>query len=61
MEEEVSRKPYIVSREFNISRENIYEYTFDTFGNFQAERYWQKVRKSLDTFPNFYLAYPECR
>ena len=61
MEEEITRKPYVVSREFNTSRENIYEYTLDIFGYFQAERYGQKIRRSLDTLPDFYKAYPECR
>ena len=61
MEKEIARKPYVVSRAFNISRENIYEYTLDTFGYFQAERYRQKIRQSLDTLSDFYMAYPECR
>ena len=61
MEGEVARKSYVVSREFNTSRENIYEYTLDIFGYFQAERYRQEIRQSLDTLPDFYVAYPECR
>ena len=61
MEEEFSRKPYVVSRQFNASREHIYEYSLDTFGYFQAERYKQKIRNSLDTLPDYYTAYPECR
>jgi len=31
MENELPRKPYVVSEEFNESRESIYEYTLDTF------------------------------
>ena len=61
MEDEITCKPYIVSREFNESRKQIYEYTLDIFGYFQAERYKQKIRKSLDTLSTFYTAYPECR
>jgi len=61
MEEKITRKPYVVSWEFNLSRENIYEYTLNIFGYFQAECYRQKIRKSLDTLSDFYLAYPECR
>ena len=61
MEEEISRKPYVVSREFNTSRANIYEYTLEMFGYFQAERYEQKIRQSVDTLCDFYMAYPECR
>ena len=61
MEERISCKPYVVSNEFNESRMRIYKYSLDTFGYFQAERYKQKIRQSLDTLPDFYLAYPECR
>jgi len=61
MEKEISCKPYVVSQEFNESRESIYGYTLEIFGYFQAEQYKQKIRKSLDTLPAFYKAYPECR
>jgi len=61
MEEGISRKPVEVSDEFKISRTNIYDYSLDTFGYFQAERYLQKIEKALFTLHNFYLAYPECR
>ena len=61
MEEKTTRKSYVVSEEFNVSRENIYEYTLDIFGYFQAERYKQKIRQSLDTLSDFYMVYPECR
>ena len=61
MGEKITRKPYVVSEEFSTSRENIYEYTLDIFGYFQAEHYWQKIGQSLDTLPDFYMLYPECR
>jgi len=61
MEKKISIKPYEVSPKFNNSRENIYEYSFDNFGYFQAEHYMQKIRQSLDTLPEFYASYPECR
>ncbi|MCL2132199.1 MAG: type II toxin-antitoxin system RelE/ParE family toxin [Lentimicrobiaceae bacterium] len=61
MEGKVFSKPYVVSMKFNVSRENIYEYTLDIFGYFQAERYKQKIRQSLDTLPDFHMVYPECR
>jgi plasmid stabilization system protein ParE len=61
MEEGIPCKPYVVSREFNESRKHIYDYTLDTFGYFQAERYKQKMRKSLDTLSFYYTYYPECR
>ena len=61
MEKEITCKPYVVSNEFNASRENIYEYTLDVFGYFQAERYKQEIRESLDTLSDFHMVYPECR
>ena len=61
MEERIPRKPYIVSENFNINRKLIYDYTIKTFGYFQAERYIQKIKKSLSSLPDFYSAYPECR
>ena len=61
MEEKISRKQVNVSDEFYESFGKIYDFGFDGFGYLQAERYGQKIRKSLDMLPNFYLAYPECR
>jgi len=61
MEEEITYKPYVVSQEFRESRKRIYEYSLDTFGYFQAERYKKKIRESLDTLHYFYMLYPECR
>jgi plasmid stabilization system protein ParE len=61
MEEEIPRKKVIVSDKFYESAEQIYDYGFETFGYFQAEIYKQKIRTSLDTLSDFYLAYPECR
>jgi len=61
MEKKISRKPYVVSQKFNENRESIYEYSVNTFGYFQAERYRGKIRKSLDTLPEYHTAYPECR
>ena len=61
MEERIPRKPYIVSSEFNESRKRIYEYSLCEFGYFQAELYRQKIRTSLDTLHDGYLAFPECR
>ena len=60
MEEGISRKPYVVSRKFNESREDIVEYSVDMFGYIQAERYKQKIRNYLDTLPEHYLSYSEC-
>ncbi len=51
MEKEVSGKPYVVSRKFNESRENIYEYTVYSFGYYQAECYKQKYGSLWIRYP----------
>jgi len=61
METEVPCKPYITSEEFEESRERIYDYSLNTFGYLQAERYREKIRNSLLMLPRWYLSYPECR
>ena len=61
MEERISCKPVDVSDEFKAHRTHIYDYTIDTFGYFQAERYLEKIDKALDTLYGLYLIYPECR
>ena len=61
MEERISRKPVEVSDEFKVSRTHIYDYSFDVFGQVQAERYLQKIEKALNSLSDFYMAYSECR
>lgn len=61
MEKRISRKPVEVSDEFKIHRAHIYDYSFDTFGQIQAERYLQRIEKSLNSLFEHYTAYPECR
>ncbi|MDR3094890.1 MAG: type II toxin-antitoxin system RelE/ParE family toxin [Bacteroidales bacterium] len=61
MEEGITRKAYLVSGKFRVSRKHIYNYTLDTFGYFQAERYYNKIGEALSTLSEFYLMYPECR
>ncbi|MCL2328495.1 MAG: type II toxin-antitoxin system RelE/ParE family toxin [Bacteroidetes bacterium] len=61
MEKRVSRKQVDVSNRFKYNRRQIYDYTLDTFGYFQAERYLQSIEKALLTLYDFYTAYPECR
>jgi plasmid stabilization system protein ParE len=61
MEEGTPCKPYVVSGKFRASRKHIYNYSLDTFGYFQAERYYDKIRRAVATLSRFYLAYPECR
>ena len=61
MEEGIPCKQVKVSDQFYQSVEQIYDFGFDTFGYFQAERYKQKIRKSLETLSEFYTLYPICR
>ena len=61
MEEGISCKPVEVSDEFNVHRSNIYNFTLDTFGYFQAEHYLNKLLKALATLYEYYTIYPECR
>ena len=61
MEDEISRKQVKVSDKFYESAGQIYDFGFETFGCFQAERYKYKIRKSLDTLSYSYKIYPECR
>jgi len=61
MEGKIPCKPVEVSSVFKTNRTRIYDYTFDIFGYFQAERYMQTIEESLSTLYNFYLAYLECR
>jgi plasmid stabilization system protein ParE len=61
MEERISRKPVDLSDEFKANRTHVYDYSLDTFGYFQAERYLQKIEEALFMLYDFYLTYPECR
>ena len=61
MEEGISCKQVEVSDEFKISRTHIYDYSLETFGYYQAERYLQKIENALSTLYSFYTYYPECR
>jgi plasmid stabilization system protein ParE len=61
MERGISRKAVEVSNEFKQSRIHIYDYSLDTFGYFQAERYLRCIERSLNTLSEYYTAYPECR
>ena len=61
MEERIPCKQIKVSNRFYSNFDQVYDFGFETFGYFQAERYKQQIRQSLDTLHNFYMAYPECR
>ena len=61
MENGISRKPYVTSKKFRVSRTAVYDYGIQTFGYFQAERYDQKIEQAIASLPDFYAAYPPCR
>jgi len=61
MEEKIPRKPYVTSDKFLINRIEAYNNGILSFGYFQAEHYDRKIEKAIETIPDFYLAYPECR
>ena len=61
MEERIPRKPVEVSSKFDASLADIYDYSCDTFGIIQADRYREIIRVSLRTLPDRYLSYPLCR
>jgi len=61
MGEGIPRKPVEVSNKFKASRADVHNYTFDTFGYFQAIRYREKINNALLSLPERYLSYPECR
>lgn len=61
MEREISEKPIIVSESFKLHRKEIYAFGLDSFGFYQAEKYDNGIKKSLDTLSIYYNVYPECR
>jgi len=61
MEESVSGKPYITTRNFRENRKRIYNYSLEKFGYFQAERYLAKIKNAIDLLPTRYLIHSECR
>ena len=61
MEEKLPRKPYAISDKFFDSRAYAYNYGIYMFGYFQAERYNRKIEEAIESLPDFYYAYPECR
>ena len=61
MEKGIPCKQVKISDRFYESFEQIYDFGYETFGYFQAERYLAKIQKALDTLPCFHKSYPECR
>ncbi|MDR0812208.1 MAG: type II toxin-antitoxin system RelE/ParE family toxin [Paludibacter sp.] len=54
-------KPIVVSKIFEEHRKEIYLYTIDKFGYYQAEVYDKKIENSLRTLAMHNMLYPECR
>ena len=61
MEEGIPRKQAKISKKFYESTDQIYDFSYETFGYLQAERYRQKIRNYLLSLPEYYTYYPECR
>ena len=61
MEEGIPYKPVEVSDEFKVNRKRVFDYSLDTFGYWQAERYLQKIENALSTLHVYYTLYPICR
>lgn|SRR5690554_1622146 len=61
MESRVNQKPVVVSKIFEIHRMEIYSYSLETFGYFQAETYDHRILQSIQTLSTYYKLYPECR
>ena len=54
-------KEVVVSDKFAEHRKEIYLYTIEKFGYYQAEIYDQKIAQSLKTLAIYNTIYPECR
>ena len=61
MEERISCKPVEVSDKFKANRRQIFDYSFETFGYRQAERYMEKIDNALSALSECYLHHSECR
>lgn len=61
MENATYQKPVVISQLFKIHREEIYVYSLQTFGFYQAEVYDNSIQQSLQTLSSYYKLYPECR
>ncbi|GHV32380.1 hypothetical protein FACS1894177_08430 [Bacteroidia bacterium] len=61
MGEELSCKPLKISDQFYENNAQVYDYGYYAFGYFQAVKYKRLIQVYLDTLPDRYTAYPECR
>ena len=61
MDEGISRKPIEVSNVFKAHLTDVLYYTSYAFGNLQTQHYLQKIKYTIDTLPESYHVYPECR
>jgi len=58
MEEGIPRKPFKVSGKSYESIDQIYDFSYETFGYLQAERYDSKLINAIETLTDRYLSYP---
>lgn len=61
MENAIYQKPVVISQLFEVHRQEIYIYSLETFGFYQAEVYDKRIHQSLQTLSLHYKLYPECR
>jgi len=61
MVERVFEKPVKVSLKYERSLDEIFCYSFETFGEVQAVRYRQKIMNAVETLSVYYSSYPPCR
>ena len=61
MEERIFEKPVEIAEEFKRSLADIFNYSVETFGEVQAERYDSKIMKAVKSLSSFYTAHSPCR
>jgi toxin ParE1/3/4 len=59
--EETKELQVILSKEFNVDLDDIFQYGIETFGTIQAEKYENEIWKLIERLSHNYLLFPECR
>ncbi len=59
--EKEKRLPVKVSKTFLLDLEDVFDYGLVTFGLMQAESYENEIWDLIETLPNNYYLFPECR
>jgi len=57
----IQSKEVITSRNYETHLVEILEYSLDTFGYFQTEKYFNKISQSVESLNINYTVHPECR